>query len=445
MLGRLRQHVRVTLIAVPFAGEGAGEDELSWGQQDIWGSMRRDRSWLPIGFARPVPPGTTIDDIVDELRFCLSRYQSMRTKLRFTAAGRPRQVVHARGEVTLEVVDVPPDADPAAVAKGVQDRFQGTDHDHAAEWPVRMAVVRHRGAPAYQVMVVCHLVVDGLGALVMQEEMRSRPPGPVTASQPLEQAREQRTPAAVRRSEAALRHWEHLLRTTPADRYPGSADPRTPRYWETHRISTALHLALGPVAARARVESSTVLLAAFAMAMSAVTGIGPLLMQLVAGNRFRPGLAATVSPVSQTALCRLDVAGRTLDEALAHTWRAALAGHKHSYYDPAALDALVERVSRERPDPAVMRCGFNDRRALTLDVAPVAPAADARAALAHTTTHVERRQDTPFDPCYLHVLRQREAIALVLCADTHFLGPAEQEAVLRGVEETVVDALSPAG
>ncbi|WP_173053082.1 condensation domain-containing protein [Phytohabitans houttuyneae] len=435
----------MTVIAVPFAGEGAGEDELSWGQQDIWGSMRRDRSWLPIGFARPVPPGTTVEDIVDELRWCVSRYPSLRTRLRFTGGDRPRQVVYASGEVELEVVDAPPDADPAAVAKGVQDRYQGTDHDHAAEWPVRMAVVRHLGAPAYQVMVVCHLVVDGFGALVMQDGMRDRPSGPGAALEPLEQAREQRTPAAVRRSEAALRHWEHLLRTTAADRYPGSADPRTPRYWEVVRTSPALHLAVERVAARARVESSTVLLAAYAMAMSAVTGIAPLLTQLVVGNRFRPGLATTVSPVSQTALCRLDVAGREFDDALAVTWRAALAGYKHSYYDPAALDALLRRVAAERPDPAVMRCGFNDRRGLLRDLPPADPAADPRAALAHTTTRVERRQDKPFDPCYLHVLQEPGAVVLVLCADTHFLGPDQQEDVLRRIEETVVDAASRGG
>ncbi|GAA4170211.1 hypothetical protein GCM10022251_63810 [Phytohabitans flavus] len=432
----------VTLIAVPFAGEGAGEDELSWGQQDIWGSMRRDRSWLPIGFARPLPPGTTVEDVVAELRWCVSRYPSMRTTLRFTGGALPRQVVHASGEIALEVVDAAPDADPAEVAVGVQERYQDTDHDHATEWPVRMAVVRHLGVPAYQVMVVCHLVVDGLGALAMQDEMRTRPTGPSTALQALEQAREQRTPAAVRRSQAALRHWEHLLRTTPADRFAGSADPRTPRYWELVSTSTALHLAVGTVAARARLETSTVLLAAFAMAMSEVTGISPLLTQLVVGNRFRPGLATTVSPVSQTALCRLDLAGCDFGEALTRTWRASLAGYKHSYYDPAALDALVERVPAERPDPAVMRCGFNDRRALTVDVPPVDPTGDVRAALARTTTRVARRQDKPFDPCYLHVLQERDAIVLALCADTHFLGPADQEAVLRRLEASIVDAAS---
>jgi Condensation domain len=436
-----------TSVPVAFTGHGAGEDDLSWGQQDIWGTMRRERSWLPIGFTRPVPAGTTVEDVAAELAFCMIRYPSMRTRLVFTVDGRPRQVVAAGGEVALEVVDAGPDADPAEVAVRVQQRYQESDHDHATDWPVRMAVVRQHGVPRYQVMVVCHLVVDGLGALVMLAEMAARDPAvapagiPVTALQPLDQAREQRTPAARQRSAAALRHWEALLRSTPADRFTGSTDPREPRYWELGCESAALHLAVGPVAARAGLEESTVLLTAFGMAMSKVTGISPLLVQLVVGNRFRPGLAGSVSPVTQTGVCVLDVAGVDFDEALARTWRAALAGYKHGYYDPTELAELVDRVARERAEPATMRCGFNDRRMLTRGVPPVDPTpAAVRAARAATTMRVEQRRDRPFEPCYLHLLQRPTAVRLVLCADTHFLGPADQEAVLLGMEATVVDA-----
>ena len=166
--------------------------------------MQRERSWLPIGCARPLPAGTTVGNVSSELAFCMSRYQSMLVMQRELAARDPN-------------------VDPATV--------------------------------------------------------------PFGALQPLEKARHRRTPQARRQSAAAMKHWEHLLRTTPADRYPGSGDPRLPRYWEMGFDSPALHLAVEPVAARAGVESSAVLLTAFAMAMSTATGIGPLLVQLVAGNR----------------------------------------------------------------------------------------------------------------------------------------------------------------
>jgi hypothetical protein len=439
--------VATSNLAVPFAGAGSGSDELSWGQQDIWRTMRREQSWLPIGFARPLPAGTTVGDVASELAFCMARYQSMRTRLEFTVDGHPRQVLHSRGQVLLEIVDAGPDADPAEVAVRVQQRYQSTDHDHASEWPVRMAVVRRNGMPTHQVMVVCHLVVDGFGALAMLRELAQRDPSvdpvtlPVDALQPLEQAREQRTAQARRQSAASMRHWEHLLRTTPADRYPGSTDPREPRYWEMGFDSPALHLAVEPVAALAGMETSAVLLAAFAMAVSGVTGIHPLLVQLVVGNRFRQGLAESVSPVIQTGLCLLDLEGAGFEEALHRTWRASLAGYKHAYYDPGDLAALVERVTAERDEPARMRCGFNDRRMLTPTAAPQEPsAARLRAALGDATLRVERRQDGPFEPSFVHVLQLPDAIRLVLCSDTHFLSPAAQEAVLRRMEATVVDA-----
>jgi hypothetical protein len=184
-----------------------------------------------------------------------------------------------------------------------------------------------------------------------------------------------------------------------------------------------------------------VLLTAFAMAMSETTGINPLLVQLVVGNRFRQGLADSVSPVNQTGLCLLELAGAGFDEALHRTWRASLAGYKHAYYDPADLAALVERVTAERDEPARMRCGFNDRRMLTATALPDEPSpARLRAALADATMRVERRQDRPLEPTFVHVLQLPGAIRLVLCSDTHLLSPAQQEAVVRRMEAVVVDA-----
>ena len=88
-----------------------------------------------------------------------------------------------------------------------------------------------------------------------------------------------------------------------------------------------------------------------------------------------------------------------------------------------------------------MRCGFNDRRMMTATTPPDDPSPDrVRAATADSTLRVGRQQDRPFEPCYVHVLQLPAAIRLVLCSDTHFLSPADQEAVLRGMEALVVGA-----
>jgi non-ribosomal peptide synthetase component F len=66
--------------------------------------------------------------------------------------------------------------------------------------------------------------------------------------------------------------------------------------------SPATHLAAHVLAARAQVEPTPILLAAFAVTLAAVTGQHPVVVQVLVSNRFRPGFADTVSPIAQNDL-----------------------------------------------------------------------------------------------------------------------------------------------
>jgi hypothetical protein len=92
---------------VPFAGEGSGEAELTWGQQHIWGAIRALGETMNMVAVRDLGPGARIEEFTEELAFYLGRFQSMRTLLRMVPDGLPRQVVVASGEAPLEIVDVP--------------------------------------------------------------------------------------------------------------------------------------------------------------------------------------------------------------------------------------------------------------------------------------------------------------------------------------------------
>src|SRR5688500_1095174 len=96
---------------VAFSGDGAGEGPLSWGQKDMWLSMLRYGHAMPVGGIKPLAPENTIEEIADELRYLMSRYQVMRTRLRFEPDGTARQVVSAAGEIALEIIEVG-DGDP---------------------------------------------------------------------------------------------------------------------------------------------------------------------------------------------------------------------------------------------------------------------------------------------------------------------------------------------
>lgn len=433
-------------ILVAFDGDGSGTGELTWGQQDIWRSMQYERASHGIGGIRVLPAGCTVDDVAGDLRFLMERHQSLRTRLAFAADGRPLQVVASSGQVPLEIVETG-DADPAEVAGRLYQPYYEAAFDYAADWPIRWAVVQQRGVATHVVGVVCHLAADGQGIAVLLADLASRDPvsglakGPVTGIEPLELARQQRSPAGQRQSEASLRHWERHLRAIPARRFRGSAGVRHPRYWQAIYTSPAMDVAARVIAARSGADTSVVLLAAFAVALARLTGINPVVAQIVVSNRFRPGLAGTVSPVSQAGLCVIDVTGGTFDEIAARTRQAMLRASKNAYYDPLRWQELVTAVSCERGEQIDLSCSVNDRRMLAGQAAdgPPPTAGDVRAALPLSELAWGYQRDRPSQRLFLH-LNGVPAVNYELCADTQFVSPADMQECLRQMESVTVAA-----
>jgi hypothetical protein len=437
-------------VRFEFAGVGSGVDELAWGQQEIWLAMVRQRSWLPVGGPNRVWPGKTLDDVVEDLRYALGRYQTMRTRLRFEADGRVLQEVSDHGEFVIEVYDAPDDADPDAFADALYDWFRAGDLDHVKDWPVRVGVVRQRGALTHQVTAASHLVTDALGGAIMMAEAIRREPAPVAGMQPLEQVRRQRSPAGQRQNEAALRYWRRLLRTVPARTVPASTDRCEPRYREGLLHSPAMHLALRAIVAREGVDPAAALLAVFAVAVARVTGVDPVVIRPIVGNRFWPGLADVVSPVNQAGLCVVDVAGAPFPEVLARVRRAVMATYKYAHFDPLRLADVVAEVERERGEQIDLSVLFNDRRTgdrsdLAGDAVPAVTVQRMGAALARTRFDWPVASDNPHERLMVNVEDAVGAVQVRIAFDTHHLAPAAAEACVRGMQQVAVAAaLAPA-
>lgn len=427
-----------TLISVAFAGEGAGEDVLSWGQREIWQALVEQDTWMPIGGANALPPGTTVHDMQEQLRYLMSRYQSMRTRLRFGPDGMPRQVVHDQGEIALEVVDVGED-DPAEVAAAVRLRYERTDLDFAEEWPVRMAVICQDGAATHLVAIMSHFVMDGRGAQVMLEEGSRRETAQVVGMQALEQVRWQSSPAGQRQSAAALRYWETMLRSIPPRRFAGDGDLRDPRYWRGELTSAALPLAVRAIAGRTRADATQVMLAVYAVAMAKVCGVDPVAARLVSSNRFRPGLAEVVGPVSQTALWSVEVAGVPFDDLIGKVQRAALVAYKHGYYDRSRLEGITAEVALERGPEFDLNCFYNDRRA-PVQGGAVDPALVLEA-LPRTVFEWTIQRDEVYPRLFLNVDDAGpDTVRLHIEIDTAHVPPEVGEGLLRCMEQVAVEA-----
>ncbi|HEY0804596.1 MAG TPA: hypothetical protein VGD84_06010 [Pseudonocardiaceae bacterium] len=432
------------IILVPFHGDGGGADTLSWGQWEIWRSMMTVGSSFPLGATFPVAPGATVASVADMLRFIVSRHPSLRTRIVLDTDGAPRQEVATSGAVPLEVVDVASD-EAADAAVALLARYECTVFDYPREWPVRMAVVLAGGVAAHVVVAYSHVATDvyGLDALVADVAAGD---DDVIGASPLEQVRQQRTPAALRQNAMARRHTEKVLRAIPGRRSGESTDPREPRWWQIGYHSPASYPAVRAIAMRNKVHTTPVLLAGFAVALCRLTGTDVAATRLMVNNRFRPGFASSVSPLAQSSVAAIEVADSTFDEVVARAWRALTLAGRYSYFDPNQMAELVASIGQERGADVHVDVCFNDRRRAHLATPPLdtmPTESELAAAREPGTVRWERPLDNYDHSVFFHVNDVPDAFDYLLCADTHRLSPADMESMVRCVEDVFVAAALP--
>ncbi|HEX5407085.1 MAG TPA: condensation domain-containing protein [Pseudonocardiaceae bacterium] len=445
----------VRQVLVPFAGEGAGVAELTWGQVGFWQGMADGDRSLTMGGVSPPRPGMTVEQVAADLGYLVGRHQALRTRLRMTDDPfRPKQVCSTDGEVALEVVEVT-DEDPAMVADTLRIQYEERKFDYEHEWPVRMAAIVADGAVTHVVAVYLHLAIDASALEVLVADLAARDPdalpGPVTAMQPVEQAAQQQTTAARRANIASLRHLERVLRTVSTTRF-GPPKYGTDMAFRVIRYqSPATAAAIHVVATRAETNTSSVLIACFAVGLARFTGVNPVLAMLLVSNRFRPGFAESVSPVVQLSPYMIDVADATLGEAVTRATASVFNTYKTAYYDPFQQDEVVDRVNAERGEDIDLSCFYNDRRMTDRgpQAGPLPTADEIRAALPLSRYEWEYEPDIPQRKLYVNVGEVDGAIEFVMSADTRYFSEQDMIDVLRDMEavavETALDPSAPTG
>lgn len=430
-------------ILVPFEGDGAGVEDLTWGQIGFWQGMVDTGQSATMGGVSELPAGTTIEQIIDGLAYAVGRHQALRTRLRFDSlGGQPKQVCSARGEVPVEIIDADGQP-PADVAEAVRMRYEEKNFDYEQEWPVRTAVIRSGGVLTHMVAIYLHLAIDATGFDVLLADLAARDqgPGPVTATQPLEQARQQRTPAARRRCQSSLKHLEHVLRTVTPSRFGAPKYPDQPGFRMIRYRSPATALAVQVIAARDGVNTSSALLACFGIGLARFTGNSPVMAMLLVSNRFRPGFAESVSPLVQMSPYLIDVADCTLGEAVQRARASVLNTYKNAYYDPYLQDEVIDRVNRDRGEDVDFSCFYNDRRLGDRAVTDRLPTtADIRAAVPLGGYEWEYEPDMSTRKLYVNVDDPEGAIDWVMSVDIRFFDESDTIAVVRGMETAAVEA-----
>ncbi|ROP35019.1 condensation domain-containing protein [Saccharothrix texasensis] len=448
---RIVQH-RVT---VPFSGPGAGTAPLSWGQKTILQDMRNSDWSYNISGAHHLPAGLTVADVAERLSRLMGKHPALRTRLGTDDDGKPCQVVHGSGEIDLEVMTFADHLDRAdAVDHGnrLWLKWMAAPLAEHTPWPLRMGVMQYRGEAVYLVLTLGHLVVDGVGGLLLMTdldlgELVGRPVDP-DAVRLADLARREATPELRRVSDRAMRYWEGHLRSLPPLTFgeSGAPDYEAGRRCRNVRFeSRAAYLAVVEIARRTRTDTGRVLLAVIAAAIARTTGVNPLTLHVAAGNRYRPGLADVIGSVVQNAVLTLDLDG-TVDDVIAQARRATTAALMNSYYDPDQLAELAARLDAERGYPARITCRINDRRFSTRTradaVADAAPLTEdeIRARLPETYLKWHKFVYRWTDQLFVNIEDHSDTVYLQVVSDTEIF-PAEQvEAMLRLVEELAIEA-----
>ncbi|MFF6883360.1 condensation domain-containing protein [Streptomyces sp. NPDC012421] len=391
----------VRTLPLLVSGARSGTAPLTWSQRLQW----NDTEWM-----KPhdhhfnhvkvldLPEGVTEAAVADAVATVAGRHEALRTRYRTDRDGTPVQVLEATVSLPLEVHRTPgPEADPAAEAARLAEAKRGTRFDLATELPLRVALLEHGGRPDRLVVVASHVTLDHAGLVLLSQELDALLQGRTTPAelapvthQHLDQERAEASPRGRARSEAALAHWEEVLRAAPATLFdPPAGDPppldHPDRFGQVTLVSPALALATGTLAVRLGTSSTTVLMAALHSVLGTLTGRPGVPLRLIASNRGLPELRELVGIAFGSCVTLVRTAGEDFPDVVRATGSAAMRAYRRAQCDPVALTALKARVGAERGVPEVeLTCGFNDMRPPRTEAA--ATAGEIRALLPRTET-----------------------------------------------------------
>jgi hypothetical protein len=193
------------------------------------------------------------------------------------------------------------------------------------------------------------------------------------------------------------------------------------------------------------VPAASALLAMFAVSLARYLSSDSVWTMVLVNNRFRPGLADSVSQLVQSSPFQLELAGASLATAVARAQQGLLGTYKNAYYDSYRQDEVVERVERERGVPVRLCCYYTDRQ----DGLPsAAPAGDQRlrddqlrAAQAQGGWQDEPDGPLPAVPLFLNVDHLPDALEFPVSFDTRYLDRAAVLSIVRGIERAAVQTV----
>lgn len=443
------------LLEVEFQADDDGTFPMTWGQQDFWRhKVRRYADTELRNFNIPIvvdlteePSRTGQATVVAALRRLVERNQSLHAHLCDSPDGLIQRVVRS-GTFTLLLRQSSP-ADSRVSAEALAVELAERPFDHEAEWGVRFALVCVGQSTRHVAFAISHLIADGGAVKALIDDffgvLRAPEGGsePERRWQPSDQASREQSERGTRRTRAAIRHWRRNLERIPASAFDLALPAGRPRFHGLRMESRALARTAARLAADCQVSVASTVLAATALALTALSGQPTCVLVVVVGNRYDEDVRGMLGLPSQDGLFAVDLPGGTVADAVRTTHRAATAAYFSGQYDPAVIDELVEVVAAERGVRFDLTLLYNDLSGFANDISadglPVSEA-DARKLLDETVIVPERTWEGQLCKMYLAAVPGADICRLTLVGDTAYLPLASMRTLLRGIEKIVFEA-----
>lgn len=280
----------------------AGPAPLSFGQMSLWRdidalprSRWQETNWL---FPVDVPAGVSEAAVRDALERMTERHAGLRTTYDVSDPAQPTQSVRELGELPLDFQAAT--FDSAEAVEQASARLKAQPFDLRSERPFRALLAQLDGSRRLLISKH-HIAVDAWSMGLLADELTAMLTGDEQALPPPSEdlcalAFEQHSPAWQRRREASERHFRKVL-STPAARFR-EVDPAhgvLQGYFESARLYTEA----SQLAAQAHVSLSSVMVSAYALAVSQQCTDFPVRFGLMASNRFGERWAGLITSMNQ--------------------------------------------------------------------------------------------------------------------------------------------------
>ena len=308
-----------------------------------------------------MPAVVSVDDVAEAAAVLIARHESLRTT--YLPGEQPRQRVAAAGVQLLEVCSLGEGQwgprDRPAVAEALI-RWLRESPDPVRR-PVRMAVAIAPGAGDRVIACAAgftHLAVDHGAIEILKRDFAGLLGDPARRQagrpghQPLDQAELEATPAERRRADAALDYLREQSRRIPRCLYALPGARASGESLAVELSSVAAAMAVRRVAARTRTSRSSIVLAAICAVVARRANYPELVLPLLSSNRFERHLVNYVGALAQGSIATVEIAGRSFDELVRHTWTRVVEASRHARYDDGQA-GRHGRTDRARTGPAL--------------------------------------------------------------------------------------------